>query len=93
MKHKNLAQFVAVATMFWFVSALWAAPLKPVLFYSKAAKRMGNRTYTFRFSLWDGETGGIRVWEEEKELKTKSSVISTYLGEVNTLEGVDFSQA
>ncbi len=68
MKNKRLAMFVAIVVMFWFVSASWAIPLKPVLFYSKAAKGMGNKTYTFRFSLWDAETGGNKIWEEEKEL-------------------------
>ena len=53
---------------------------------------MGNKTYTFRFSLWDAETGGNMVWEEEKTLTAKKSAISTLLGDVNSIEGVDFSQ-
>jgi hypothetical protein len=93
MKNKNLAKFVLLVVLFWFVSASWAAPLKPVLFYSKSEKGLFNRSYTFRFSLWDAMTGGNRVWEEEKSVKTKSSVINTYLGEMNSLEGVNFGQA
>jgi len=93
MKRKSLAKFVLMVVVFWLVSASWAAPLKPVLFYSKAEKGLFNKTYTFRFSLWDAETGGNRVWEEEKAVKTKNSVINTYLGEVNSLEGVNFGQA
>ena len=93
MKHKNLTKLVLMVVMFWFVSVSWATPLKPVLFYSKAAKGMFNKTFTFRFSFWDAETGGNKMWEEEKTLKTRISVINTYLGEVNSLQGVDFSQA
>jgi microcystin-dependent protein len=54
---------------------------------------MGNRSYTLRFSLWDAETSGNKVWEEEKTLKAKNSVINTYLGEVIPLEIVNFAQA
>ena len=93
MKNNRLAMFAVMVAMFWLVSAPWAAPLKPVLFYSKAGNGLFNKSYTFRFSLWDSETGGNRVWEEEKTLKAKNSVISTYLGEVNSLEGVNFGQA
>lgn len=93
MKNKSLVKFVGMVVMFWFVSASWAAPLKPVLFYSKAEKGLFSKSYTFRFSLWDAETGGTKVWEEEKVVKTKNSVINTYLGEVNPLGGVDFGQA
>ena len=33
------------------------------------------------------------VWEEEKTLKGKNSVISTYLGDIIPLEGVNFGEA
>jgi len=93
MRKKSLATIFFVGMVFWFISSAWSEPIKPSVFYSKVEKGLGNKTYTFRFSLWDAETGGNKVWEEEKVLKTKSSVINTYLGEVNSLEGVNFGQA
>jgi hypothetical protein len=54
--------------------------MKPVLSYSKAAKGMGIKSYTIKFSLWDAEEGGNMVWEEEKTVKTRRSEINTYLG-------------
>jgi hypothetical protein len=92
MKKKSLAMFISLVVMCWFLSPTWSAPIKPVLFYSKVAKRTGSLSYTIKCSLWDADEGGNMVWEEEKTLKTKISVINTYLGEVNSLQGVDFSQ-
>jgi len=88
MKSRGLAMFILIAAVLCFVSASWGVPLgRRFCPIQKAAKGTGNKTYTFRFSLWDAETGGNKVWEEEKVLKTKSSVISTYLGEVNPSKG------
>ena len=92
MKTRGLLRVVLAGVIFGLVSVAWSAPIKPVLFYSKTEKGMGNRSYTLRFSLWDSEAGGNKVWEEEKLLKTKSPVISTYLGDMNPLEGVNFGQ-
>ena len=93
MKTKSLATVVFVGVVFWLMSPAWSEPIKPLISYSKVEKGLGNKTYTFRFSLWDAETGGNMVWEEEKTLTTKKSTISTLLGDVNSIDGVDFSQA
>ncbi len=85
--------FVLIGVMFSFVFFTWSEPINPVIYYSKAEKGLGNKSYTFRFSLWDAHTGGNQVWEEERIVKTKSSVISTYLGELNSIGAVNFSQA
>jgi hypothetical protein len=76
--------------VFWFVSLTWSEPIKPVIFYSKTERGVGSKSYPLRFSLWDAETGGNRVWEEEKTLTTKSPVINTYLGEANSLSYTRF---
>jgi Collagen triple helix repeat (20 copies)/Head domain of trimeric autotransporter adhesin/Chaperone of endosialidase len=85
--------FVLAGVILGLVSIAWSAPVNQVLFYSKTEKGMGNKSYTLRFSLWDANTGGNMAWEEEKTLKAKTSVISTYLGDVIPLEGVNFGQA
>ena len=63
MKSRRLATFILILVVLCFASASWGVPLNPVLPYSKAAKGTGNRSYTLRFSLWDAETGGNKVWE------------------------------
>ena len=45
-----------------------------------------------RFSLWDANEGGIEVWNEEKPVKLTSATIKTYLGDVNSLDPLDFTQ-
>ena len=42
MERKRLAMFVSMGLMFWFVSPIWSAPMKPVLFYSKVETGMGR---------------------------------------------------
>jgi len=92
MRGKTFTMFVLIGVMFCFVFPAWSEPIKPLIFYSKVEKGMGNKNYTLRFSLWDAETGGNMVWEEEKTLTTKKSTINTLLGDVNPIDGVDFSQ-
>jgi hypothetical protein len=43
-------------------------------------------------SLWDSETDGTKLWSEDKLLKPVKKAVSTYLGEMNSLDGVDFSE-
>ena len=92
MRAKSLAMVVLMGVVFWCISPVWSEPVKPLIFYSKAEKGLRNKTYALRFSLWDAETGGNMVWEEEKTLTTKKSTINTLLGDVNSIDGVDFSQ-
>ena len=44
MKVKSLAAVVLVGMVFCFISSAWSVPIKPVLFYSKTEKGMGNRS-------------------------------------------------
>jgi microcystin-dependent protein len=92
-RDRYLWMVMLLAMIFWSWATAWSEPVEPIMFYSKAEKGLWNRTYTLRFSLWDAGSGGNRLWEEEKILATKGSVITTYLGEVNPITGVDFSQA
>ena len=92
MRANSLAMVVLMGVVFWCISPVWSEPIKPLIFYSKIEKEMGSKSYTCRFSLWDAETGGNMVWEKEKALTTKKSTINTLLGDVNSIDGVDFSQ-
>lgn len=49
-------------------------------------------TYTIKFSLWDSAMDGGELWSEEKSISLTGPKMKTYLGEVNGLEGVDFSR-
>jgi hypothetical protein len=91
--------FVAV---FCSGSSLRSEPINPAIFYSKTGTGLGTKSYTLKFSFWDAEMEGNKTWEEEKTLKTKNSMIETYLGETTSLLpeqedklscGVNFSQA
>jgi len=92
MRSKSLAAVIFLGVIFWLISFAWSGPIKPLIYYTKTEKGLGNKTYIFRFSLWDAGTDGNMVWEEEKTLTTKKSTISTLLGDINTIDGVDFSQ-
>ena len=70
-----------------------SAPIEKKLYYTKKTTLTYPKTYVFKFSLWDTDIGGeIPVWEEEKPLKLTSATIKTYLGDRESLDGVDFSQ-
>jgi hypothetical protein len=70
----------------------WCDPVVNELYYEKKTSLPTPATYTFRFSLWDKEDGGNELWSEEKSIKMTGTKIKTYLGEVNSLNGVGFSQ-
>ena len=58
---RNLAIIAIVGAVFWLISSVWSEPIKPLIYYTKTGKGLGNRTYTFRFSFWDAETGSVMV--------------------------------
>ena len=103
MKTKGwLVASILFVAVFCLGSSLWSEPISPAIFYSKTDKKLGSKSCILKFSLWDAETGGNRVWEEEKPLMTKNSTINTYLGEITSIRpteednpssGVNFSQA
>jgi hypothetical protein len=93
MERKSLAMFVSMGLVFGLTFAAWSEQLNPLVSYSKTIKGMGSQSYALRFSLWDAESGGNMLWQEEKTLKATRSVIQTYFGEENTIEWIDFSHA
>jgi hypothetical protein len=74
------------------VNLAWAAPVELLLYYTKKTTYVPSATDIFRFTLWDAETGGTKVWEEEKSIDLSGNLIKTYLGDTTPLDDVDFSQ-
>ena len=60
------------------------------MYYQKKTT-LPPKTFDFTLSLWDAETGGVEVWSEEKELTLTGGILKTYLGDIASLGGVDFS--
>lgn len=103
MYRKLLIGILSLFVLFG-ASVAWSAPVVQEIYYEKYYDTKNLNvdpvTVTFRFSLYDAETGGTAVWQEEKDLiPTKMKIdqksidfISTFLGDAMTLGGVDFSQ-
>ena len=91
---KNTWASVVVGLLILFVSGgTLADPVVKQIYYQKKTTLAVPNTYTFKFTLWETESGGtIPVWEEIKKLALTTSTLKTYLGDVNPLDGVDFSQ-
>ena len=70
----------------------WSEPVQKQIYYTKKTGLSFPGTYTLRFTLRDAETGGTQVWEEEKSIDLKGSLIKTNLGDIAPLDDVDFSQ-
>jgi hypothetical protein len=72
----------------------WGEPIAKEIYYQKKTTLAYPATYSFKFSLWDTpDVGtGVSVWEEEKQIRIKSAVIKTYLGDGTPLDPADFSQ-
>ena len=79
-----------IAFVFLIISSASAESVSKKIYYEKKVFLSGIQN--FKFSLWDSETEGIEIWSEEKPLKLKGGVVSTYLGEINSLDGLDFSR-
>jgi hypothetical protein len=75
-----------------FTEALWAEPVVPHIVYQKKTNLAFPAAYDFRFSLWDAEVDGTRVWFEEKRVPLNSATLKTTLGTDAPLDGVDCSQ-
>jgi len=72
------------------VTSAWSLPVIKEIYYSKTTA-LSNDTYTFRFSLYDAETGGASVWSEEKNnIYVEGGVINHNLGSVTPLNSADF---
>lgn len=72
-----------------------AAPVIEEIYYQKTTTLTYPKKYTFRFSLWNDPSStdpSAMVWSEEKQITLTSPKIKTYLGDTNSLSGVDFSQ-
>ena len=77
-----------------FASA-WCDPVLNEIYYQKNTTLAYPATYTFRFSLWNDETSTDplnMVWSEDKKITLTSAVVKHYLGEIEPLGGVDFTQ-
>jgi hypothetical protein len=87
---------IAVATFVLFslgVTFVWGDPvLKGFPYQKKTPTLTYPATYTLKFSLWDQDSGGALLWSEEKEVTLSGPKIKTYLGDIEPLDGVDFSQ-
>ncbi len=62
------------------------------LYFTKKTSLNYPATYTFRLSLWDSEAEGNEAWSEEKPIRLSGATLKTYLGDVISLEAVDFSE-
>ena len=89
---------VALSIVMGSVST-WAGsgPPDPLLPYQKKLTvSPGNGNLSFVFSLYDAEAvgSGARVWYEVKSIasNTTTRLIATTLGDITTLNGVDFSK-
>ncbi len=56
-----------------------------------SGQSLSNGTYAFMFRLYGVETGGSEVWAENQNLEVLNGVFSVVLGDVNSLQGVDFN--
>lgn len=85
MKEMKTSLLIVAVLMSSVVSA-WGAPPSPYISYSKVTTLIPG-AYTFRFSLWNVQTGGSeaanRFWWEEKEIQLTTSTLTTYLGSTN----------
>ena len=89
---KSLVVGIVMIVLFSLTGIASAAPVTKQLPYTKAVSLGTGLPYTFRFSLWTAETGGTQVWFEDQSMVLASPAISTFLGKVTPLSGVDFSQ-
>jgi hypothetical protein len=87
---------IAVAAFALFslgITFAWSDPIfKGFPYQKKTTILTYPATYTLRFSLWGQGSGGALLWSEEKEVTLSGPKIKTYLGDVEPLDGVDFSQ-
>jgi hypothetical protein len=82
---------ITVIMLFFIVILAQADPVQKLIQYSKKTT-FSFTLNTYRFSLWDAQTGGNEIWSEEKQIDPKGSTITTDLGDVESLDAVDFSQ-
>lgn len=86
---------IAMATclvLFFVAVSAQAAPVENLIQFSKKTSLTYPKTYTMIFSLWDAATDGNEVWWEEKRIELKSAKLTTYLGDTEPLDLVDFSE-
>jgi len=78
-------------TLLFIAVLAQAGPVEKLIPYSKKVPASYSEI-TYRFSLWDAETGGNELWSEEKQLKVSGGHVTTELGGTVPLDSVDFSQ-
>jgi hypothetical protein len=84
---------LAEAVLALFVSTLaWSDPIAKEIYYQVKTNLTYPATHTIRFSLWDNDVDGNELWSEEQQINLTGPTIKTYLGAVNPLDEVDFSQ-
>ncbi len=91
--HKKLLAVILSVLSFMSFSTVFAEPVTKEVYYEKNVTIQDTKKdQNFLLSLWDAETGGNRLWFEEKRLLVKSGRIETFIGDSNSLDNVDFSQ-
>lgn len=83
---------VAIVALLTVVTPSSGDPVQPVIFYTRDVG-LNAKPSTFRFSIWDGPTGGSELWSEEAQLTPDKKVIAHHLGSIVPFDtAVDFSQ-
>jgi hypothetical protein len=74
---------------------LQAQPPRPISFQGVLTDTLGKAKpdgqYDFRFNLYDGPTGGMMMWSEQRNLPVLHGLFNVMLGDVTPLAVLDFA--
>jgi hypothetical protein len=92
---KNLIQRCLLLLMMFLTTIALSAQDLPTLSVQGTLKdangaSVSDGVYTVTFRLFNQETGGTPVWQEEAPVEVIGGIYSHYLGSVTPLEGSDF---
>ena len=100
---QRFSKYMLMFSLLLSAAVSWAGPVTQQIPFTTTTMLAVPDTYTFRFSLWDLETGGTagadRVWWEIKEIDMTTKTLTTNLGSVTKaakrsgrLADLDFSE-